>query len=255
MTRHRLRVAYIWSSEEAASVAAARERALTKAEDGLARIRNGLGGRYYKTRKQVDDRVAQLVGARIADLISVTTGTRDGKPSIAWHRNPDAIAAAAELDGLYAIATNLPDPPNADLTAADVLDIYKEQWIVEQRHRDLKQTLHVRPVFLHNDDRIHALIAVIGIALLVYGLIEADLRRALGPDTPLPGILPEHRDAVPTARAVLTAFAGLHATYTATGLVLDRLTPTQRLILAHLDIPLPWPETRPTTTTSDPAQP
>ena len=252
---HRLRVAYIWSSEEAASVAAGRERALAKAEDGLARIRNGLGGRYYKTRKQVDDRVAKLVGPRIADLITVTTGTRGGKPSIAWHRNHDTIAAAAEFDGLYAIATNLPDPPNAELTATDLLDIYKDQWIVEQRHRDLKQTLRVRPVFLHNDDRIHALIAVVGIALLVYGLIEADLRRALGPDTPLPGILPEHRDAVPTARAVLTAFAGLHATYTTTGLVLDRLTPTQRLILAHLDIPLPWPETRPATTTSDQAKP
>ena len=52
----------------------------------------------------------------------------------------------------------------------------------------------------------------------------------------------DSRDAVPTARAVLTAFAGLHATYTTTGLVLDRLIP--RLILAHLDIPMPWPETR-----------
>jgi Domain of unknown function (DUF4277)/Transposase DDE domain len=252
---HRLRVAYIWSSEEAASVAAGRERALATAEDGLARIRNGLGGRYYKTRKQVDDRVAKLVGPRIAALITVTTGTRGAKPSIAWHRNHDTIAAAAELDGLYAIATNLPDPPQAALTAADVLNIYKDQWIVEQRHRDLKQTLRVRPVFLHNDDRIQALIAVVGIALLVFGLIEADLRAALGPDTPLPGILPEHRDAVPTARAVLTAFAGLHATYTTTGLVLDRLTPTQRLILAHLDIPLPWPETRPATTTSDQPKP
>lgn len=254
-TRHRLRVAYIWSSEEAASVAAGRERALTKAEDGLTRIRNGLGGRYYKTRQQVDDRVAKLIAARIADLITVTTGTRGGKPTINWHRNHHTIVAAAELDGLYAIATNLPDPPDAELTAADVLDLYKDQWIVEQRHRDLKQTLHVRPVFLHNDDRIHALIAVIGIALLVYGLIEADLRRALGPDTPLPGILPEHRDAVPTARAVLTTFAGLHATYTTTGLTLDRLTPTQRLILAHLDIPLPWPETRHPATTSNQTEP
>jgi transposase len=72
-----------------------------------------------------------------------------------------------------------------------VLEVYKDQWIVEQRHRDLKQTLHVRPIFLHNDDRIHALIAVIGIALLIYGLIEADLRAALGPHTPLPGLLPE----------------------------------------------------------------
>ena len=222
---HQLRIAYIWSSEEAASVADARERALATAEDALSRIRNGLGGRYYKTKKQVDDRVAKIIGHRIADLITVTTGVDDhGKPTIAWHRNPDAITSAAALDGLYALATNLPDPPDRTLTALDVLDIYKDQWIIEQRHRDLKQTLHVRPIFLHNDDRIHALIAVVGIALLVYGLIEADLRAALGPDTPLPGILPEHRDAVPTARAVLAAFTDLHATYTSGGFVLDRLT-------------------------------
>src|SRR6266702_2571225 len=45
-TVHELQAAYIWSSEEAASVAAARERALAKAEAALTRIRNGLGGRY-----------------------------------------------------------------------------------------------------------------------------------------------------------------------------------------------------------------
>ena len=172
-----------------------------------------------------------------------------GKPTIAWRRNTDTLTAASRLDGLYAIATTLPDPPERELTAADVLDIYKDQWIVEQRHRDLKQTLHVRPIFLHNDDRITALIAIVGIALLIYGLIEADLRQALGPDTSLPGILPENRHAVPTARAVLAAFTDLHATYTTNGLLLDRLTQAQRLILAHLDIPLPWPETNSTTTT------
>ena len=80
-----------------------------------------------------------------------------------------------------------PTQPTGTLTALDVLEVYKDQWIVEQRHRDLKQTLHVRPVFLHNDDRIHALIAVIGIALLIYGLIEADLRAALGPRHPTTG--------------------------------------------------------------------
>ncbi|HUH70152.1 MAG TPA: DUF4277 domain-containing protein, partial [Mycobacterium sp.] len=174
---HRLHIAYIWSSEEAASVAEARQRALASAEDALTRIRNGLGGRHYKTKKQVDDRVATIIGHRIADLITVTTGVAaDGKPTIAWRRNPDAITSASALDGLYALATNLPDPPGRKLTTLDVLDMYKDQWIVEQRHRDLKQTLRVRPVFLHNDDRVHALIAVIGIALLIYGLIEADLR-------------------------------------------------------------------------------
>jgi hypothetical protein len=202
-----------------------------------------------QNQKQVDDKVAKILDRHTAKLITVTTGVNNrGTPTLTWCRNAGAITAAAALDGLYALATNLPDPPERPLTAADVLDLYKDQWIVEQRHRDLKQTLHVRPVFLHNDDRIHALIAVTGIALLIYGLIEADLRAALGPNTALPGLLPEGRDAIPTARAVLTAFTDLHATYTTAGLTLDRLTPTQRLILAHLDIPLPWPET-PTTPT------
>ncbi len=73
-------------------------------------------------------------------------------------------------------------------------------------------------------------------------MIEAELRASLGNGVPLPGILPEGRAAIPTARAVLAAFDGLHLTYTPAGIVLDRLTPVQRTILAHLDIPVPWPE-------------
>ena len=242
---HDLRVAYIWSSEEAASVAGGRTRALTAAEAALTKIRNGLGGRYYKTQKDVDAKIAKIIGKNIAGLLHVSTGTDpgSGKPTLTWHRDQAAITAASRLDGLYALATNLPDPRTGQpLTALDILKIYKDQWIVEQRHRDLKQTLKIRPVFLHNDDRITALIAVIGIALLIFGLIEADLRRAIGPNNQLPGLLGEGRAAKPTGRSILTAFNDLHLTYTHTGPVLDRLTPTQRTILAHLNIPLPWPE-------------
>ena len=243
-THHDLAVAYIWSSEEATSVARARERALATAEEALGRIRNGTGGRYYKTRKQIDTKVAQILTGKVAGLITVTTGTRAGKPVIAWQRDEEAIAAASTFDGLYALATNLPDPEGRELDALEVLRIYKDQWIVEQPHRDLKQTLRVRPVFLHNDDRIEALIAVIGIALLIFGLIEAELRAALGDNVALPGILPEGRAAKPTARAALSAFDGLSVTYTPAGLVLDRLTQVQRVILALLGVSLPWPEAR-----------
>jgi len=166
---------------------------------------------------------------------------RLGKPTLSWHRDQRAITTAARLDGLYALATNLPGP----LTATDVLDIYKDQWIVEQRHRDLKRPapLRVRPVFLHNDDRIDALIGVVGIALLIFGLIEADLRHRLptGQER-LPGLLPEGRAAKPTGRNILAAFNNLGFTYTTAGPVLDWLTTTQRQILALLDIQLPWIE-------------
>jgi transposase len=241
-SHHDMSVAYIWSSEEATSVTDARERALTKAEADLTRVRNGLGGRYYKTIEQVRTKVARIVHPRITPLLHVQTGTDSrGKPTLSWHRDQRAITTAARLDGLYALATNLPGP----LTATDVLDIYKDQWIVEQRHRDLKRPapLRVRPVFLHNDDRIDALIGVVGIALLIFGLIEADLRHRLptGQER-LPGLLPEGRAAKPTGRNILAAFNGLAFTYTTAGPVLDRLTTTQRQILALLDIPLPWIE-------------
>jgi hypothetical protein len=239
---HRFRVAYIHSSEEQREVAAARERALTKAEAALERVRNGLGGRYYKTRKQVDARVARILTGPVEQLITVNTGTRNARPTITWTRDHDAIEQAALTDGIYALATNL---PGTRLTAGQILRSYKGQQIVERRHRDYKQTLKVRPIFLHNDDRIYALTSIIGIALLIFGLIETELRKALGEDELLPGLLPENRSAIPTGRNVLTAFQGLGLTYTRAGIQLDQLTHTQRRVLELLQITPPWPEHKP----------
>lgn len=232
-----LRVAYIHSSEEATQVADARERALSKAEDALARMRNGLGGRYYKTRGQVERRIGQILGVNITGLIDVTVATHKGTPTVTWQRNQEAIDTTASFDGIYALATNLP----GRITAGHVLRLYKDQQIVERRHRDLKQTLKVRPIFLHNDDRVYALISIIGIALLIFGLIEAQTRAALGPDQQLPGLLPEGRTAKPTGRNILTAFQGLALTYTRHGIQLDQLTDTQQHILDLLQIRAPWP--------------
>jgi hypothetical protein len=234
----KLRVAYIHSSEEATQVAEARERALAKAEDALARMRNGLGGRYYKTRGQVERRIGQILGVNITGLIDVKVSTRKGKLTLAWQRNQDAIDTTASFDGIYALATNLP----GRITAGHVLRLYKDQQIVERRHRDMKQTLKVRPIFLHNDDRVYALISIVGISLLIFGLIEAQTRAALGEDQQLPGLLPEGRAARPTGRNILTAFQGLGLTYTHHGIELDQLTDTQQHILDLLNIQPPWPQ-------------
>ncbi len=233
----KLRVAYIHSSEEATQVADARDRALQKAEDALERMRNGLGGRYYNTREQIERRIGQIIAANITGLLDVTVTTRNGKLTVTWQRNQDAITTAASFDGIYALATNLP----GRLTAGQALRLYKDQQIVERRHRDLKQTLKVRPIFLHNDDRVYALISIVGIALLIFGLIEAQTRAALGPEQQLPGLLPEGRAARPTGRNILAAFQGLGLTYTHTGIQLDRLTDTQQHILELLQIQPPWP--------------
>jgi hypothetical protein len=236
-SEHGFRVAYIWSSEEAASVAAARERALAKAETALARIQRGLAGPHYKTNAQVQARLARVL-APVEGLLVVVVGERDRRPTLDFARDEAAIAKASATDGLYALATNLP----GRLSAERVLRLYKQQALVERRHRDLKQTLRVRPVFLHNDTRIAALVSIVGLALLVFGLIELDLRRRLPAGERLPGLLPEGRAAVPTGRNILAAFQGLGLTYTSEGILLDRLTSTQRRILELLEVPIPWPE-------------
>jgi hypothetical protein len=232
----RFRVAYVHSSEEEREIRAARERALARAEDALARIQRGLGGRHYKTKAQVEKRLANVL-APIEGLIDAHSGERDGRPTLSYRRNPEAIEQAARTDGITALATNLP----GQLSADRVLATYKQQWMVERRHRDLKQTLRVRPIFLHNDDRVQALISVVGLALLIFGLIEAELRKRLAGEQ-LSGLLPEGRAAPPTGRNILAAFQGLGITYTTNGITLDRLTPTQRRILELLEIQPPWPE-------------
>jgi hypothetical protein len=234
--RYSLRVAYIHSSEQQREIRAARERALAKAEDALARVKRGLGGRHYPTKAHVDRRLARIL-APVEGLIEAESGERRGRPTLRFRRDERAIERAAATDGVTALATNLP----GRLSAERVLRIYKQQWMVERRHRDLKQTLRVRPIFLQNDDRIEALVSVIGLALLVFGLIEAELRKRLG-DEELPGLLPEGRSGPPTGRNILAAFQGLALTYTQPGIVLDRLTPTQRRILKLLEIDTPWPQ-------------
>ena len=233
-----VRVAWIHSAQEGREVAAARERALIKAEAELERVKRGLGGHYYPTRKHVDKRVATIIGPNIERLLIVRTGTRAGKPTLTWTRDADAIADAAATDGIYPLATNQP----GRLTATTLLRQYKDQQIVERRHRDAKHTLKVRPIFLHNDDRIHALISIVGLALLIFGLIETQTRHALGTREQLPGLLPEGRAAIPTGANILAAFQGLGLTYTPAGIRLDRLTHTQRTILQLLAIQPPWPE-------------
>jgi len=238
----RFRVVYIHSSEEHEQVAAARERALKKAEEELQRVRNGLGGRYYKTKTQVDRRVGQIIGKNIQGLITVKVRTSKGKPTLTWQRNQETIDQTARADGIYALATNLP----GHLTAGNMLKLYKEQEVVERRHRDLKQTLKVRPIFLHNDDRIYALISTVGVALLIFGLIESGVRQALQADPRhkqnLLPLLPEGRLAKPTGANILAAFQGLDLTHTHRGIELDPLTPTQQRILDLLGIQPPWPQ-------------
>jgi hypothetical protein len=64
-----------------------RERARCKAEELLARVKRGLGGRYYKSKSQVDRRVGQIIARNIQALITVNVATCKAKRTLSWEHN------------------------------------------------------------------------------------------------------------------------------------------------------------------------
>jgi len=202
-----LRRVFVHSSARAQAAASARAKKLDRARDDLDRLGRGLGSRHYPDPAAVTARVAAIardrrVGAYLRH--SVGTDPATGKPTLAWSFDQAAIDAEAATDGWYALLTNLP----ATVEAAEVLRRYKGQEAVERRYGAFKGPLAVAPMFLHNNRRITALITVICLALLIFCLIERQVRRAIAPDTHLDG-LGSGRSARPTGRLILAALAPL----------------------------------------------
>jgi transposase len=191
-----LRALFVHSSEEEAAIRKSRASSLERAEEKLARVIRGLGGRYYPDVKAVERKLAQILQGTPGRFIATEIGERNGKPTLSYHRNQEARAAAERLDGIYCLITSL---PASEADHATLLAHYKEQERVERGHRTLKGPLRVRPLFVQNDERIIALLAVCCFALMIYTLIERDARRHYPDGLPALG---EGRTGPATSRAV-----------------------------------------------------
>jgi transposase len=204
----RLRRVFVHSSARAQAAATARAKKLDRATGDLTRLGRGLGSRHYPDTDAVTARIQAIarhrrVGAYLR--ATVTTCPDTGKPLLDWHFDPDAIAAEAAADGWYALLTNQ-TPAEADPT--QILRSYKGQEAVERRYHGFKGPLAVAPMFLRNNKRITALITVITLALLIYCLVEREVRNAIAPATTLPG-LGAGRPAKPTANLIFKALRPL----------------------------------------------
>jgi transposase len=195
----------VYSAGNAAARAKARDKRLAKARADLENLARLAGSRYYPTREKIAAKIGVIAKARrVTDVLhtEIADGP-DGKPALAWHFDQDVLETGAKADGWYALVTNQ-DPATAD--AAAVFLAYKGQPQVERRYHELKGPLAVAPVFLHGNKRIAALLHVLMLALLVYSLIERQVRRALeqdgSPDGKMTGLYPDNRRERPTARMI-----------------------------------------------------
>jgi transposase len=204
----RLRRVFVWSSARAGAAATARARKLERARGDLERLTHGLGGRHYPDIEAVQARLAAIVRSRrVTGLLRAEVGVdpATGKPTLVWWFDPVALEREQATDGWYGLLTNL-DPAQVD--AAEVLARYKGQEVVERRYGSFKGPLAVAPMFVQSNRRIQALVTVICLALLIFCLVERQVRRAIAPEVTLDGLY-VGQPAKPTGRLIFQALAGL----------------------------------------------
>ena len=232
----RVRRVFVWSSARAGAAATARARKLDRARDDLERLTRGLGSRHYPDAQAVAARLATIARSRrVTALLHAEVGVdQRGAPTLTWHFDQAALEREQATDGWYALLTNL-DPAHTD--AAGVLARYKGQEVVERRYGAFKGPLAVAPMFLQSNRRIQALVTVICLALLIFCLVERQVRRAIAPHLTLDGLY-VGQPAKPTGRLIFQALAGLRL-LPATGHdppIIPQPVPLQARLLELLDV-------------------
>ncbi|MEA2827496.1 MAG: hypothetical protein QOG43_1935 [Actinomycetota bacterium] len=201
-----LRRVFVWSSADAGAAATARAKKLARAREDLEALARGLGSRHYPSAEKVSARLAVIAAKRrVGDYLRASVGTDDAGPTLEWHFDQAAVDHEAATDGWYCLLTNL-DPAEAD--AGEVLARYKGQEVVERRYGSFKGPLAVAPIFLKNNRRIEALLSVICLALLIFCLVERQVRHAISPAATMTGF-PGRPKARPTGRLIFEALSRL----------------------------------------------
>ena len=149
-----------------------------------------------------------------------------------------ALARAAALDGYDVLATTR---SAAAAAATTLLTEWTGQGQIEQRHRHAKGPLRIRPLFVTSNQRIVGLSTILGIALMVFSLIEREARRTLAAGGKLPGLLAGHVAARPTGENILRVLREIALVRVRVGGEPHRwvadLTPLQRRLLELIHVP------------------
>lgn len=228
----RLRALFVLSLDDRDAARAQRERQLARAQEEIERLNGGVP-EYRRSPEEVERRARAILERRRVDALTwLAIVERDGYPQAELARDGDAMRAAEALDGRYCLVTN-----DDTLSADELFAAYKRQHLVEGRFADFKGPLAVRPVFLHSNRRIAALVGVISLALLLYGLVERTVRRGLQTLRADEQQLLQRRIGRATGRKIFDQLRSLTAIRARDGPTrLAQPRPAQQLLLQLLEI-------------------
>jgi transposase len=158
-------------------------------------VKEKLNQPYWRNPETIRKRVqSRLDDSPVGKVMKVNVWGEYGEVQMRWRVDRQALRELCRLDGRYLLVTD--DPT---LSCKEMLQVYKNKDGLDKRFQVSKQVLRVRPIYLHKDERIEAMLLVNMIALLVYSLAERRCRRG---------------GLEMTGREMLYEFAPLHAVET-----------------------------------------
>jgi len=223
-------VVWVWSTLLTLRQQARRKRNMAAAGEELTDLRERLAGPRTRLRRaaDIDFHVKTILEKHhVAHYIKVERTVREhhifkqarrGRPGrntsyrkltkrrfdIEWTIDEESIAYDHKSDGMYPLITN-----DRNLSPAQVLEAHKGQPMIEKRFEQTKTVHEIAPVLLKNEGRIEALFTLYFLALLVQGIIERELRRAMKREKiDELQLYPEQRDCKhPTTEQILRLFS------------------------------------------------
>jgi transposase len=259
------RIVWIKSSQKAAMDQQLRAKQIEKTLTALKQLNTKLNKRQLKRLREIRRAVKALfVTHETTNLISYSIQQRvivtksflkRGRPTaktpsqthrrveyqLTWDINQAEVVKQSRTDGVFPLLTN-----NPEKAAREILEIYKYQSFLENRHSQLKTYLEVAPVYLKNPHRVLALLDLMMLSLCVATLMERDLRQGMKRNglKSIP-IYPEERECQrPTAHSIFRAFQNVEKFEVvdrkdnATEYFPPMLTPLQKQILSLMDVPM-----------------
>ena len=200
-----LRRILVYSTANAAGAAKARARKLATAAGDLDRLVRAAGTRFHPTANAVAARVKAITtkrraGAYVRTAITPARRRRKARCCRGTSTRPRSTRRPRPTAGTPC----WPTLPSARPAPKRSSRRYKGQHVVERRYGEFKGPLAVAPLFLKTNRRIAALITVICLALLIFCLVERQVRKALAPHGATMTGLPGYRltPARPTGRTI-----------------------------------------------------
>jgi transposase len=162
----------IYSTQKHRDDVARRDKDLAKTTAELAKVRACLNKGHYTKRAYALEHLPKKIKDVARGIVCYELLGEDKQLSLRYWIDEPALARAQRLDGRYLLVHNIEASPD------EVFNLYKRQHMVESCFRSFNSGLRVKPIWLHNDNRIKALVFVWVLALTVFVLLGILAQRA-----------------------------------------------------------------------------